>query len=704
MNLTDTYKFLRLFREENETVIIGLLHENKETSPILNTNGVTHIQMKMEQLKAPVNEWIGYHKKSKIFINTYNKRGYAIYFVVNSGGTKNAEINQIRSWFIDADFAKIKEEYTDENRVRARREELRKTGDFEIIEIETLYNEDKRTFKYILRGRYKQEVITKSRQAFLMKHKKDLEDAVIAETYSGVHAYWLADNGSKENFKKIQRELITKFNSDKQIVKDAGLMRVPGFDHRKYDNPFPIRIIQWTDKRFTEEELIESLNLEFRKQDKGFVKEEIQEKVSFSSELTRSVTVIRRKQMSELILKNVVPFTQLVQQTFNEALQNVLKQPLSAFIKSPNMVEGENIKCPFHSDDTPSATVYVSDLGEMVYHCHACTIGTRNIIGLYMAHTGKGWRKSVEDLAKIIGIKVVETEFEREQFQKYRDNRKYLEQDLSTLVPDTAHFIGKYGRKMYLRYFNDKAEVNVLKEQFQYKNHNVFFISYRAIAKEMGNKNMQSVQNSVVLLNTLGFLERVPEESIPSELKERAEKEREILQQELRQQGEKGEKRANAVRLINFYIVPNWSDIAYDIEHNATIMKQQNYSVTKHNNKIAIEIMLGKEAAQSVFPDERKIPKRFDSILERLKTEIEASIKENGFAITEEIYKKRIRIADKSGKIVDVSKKEKEDVFKRAILIDENYDITKVRSEQKKKEYGYTQKTPNTIHVIRHRK
>jgi hypothetical protein len=700
MNLTDTYRFLNLFREENESVIIGLLHENKETQPIINTKGVTHIQMKMEQLNAPVNEWIGYHKKSRIYINTYNKRGYAIYFVVNSGGTKNEEIDQIRAWFIDADFAKIKEEYTDENRVRARREELRKTGDFEIIEIESIYNEDKKNFKYILRGRYKQEVIAKSRDTFLQKHKKDLKDAVITETYSGVHAYWLAEDGSKENFKKIQRALIKKFNSDKQIVKEAGLMRIAGFDHRKYDNPFPITVLQWSDERFTEEELIKSLNLKFIKQDKGFAKEEVQEKVSFSSELTRSVTVIRKKRMSELILKNVALFGKMEQQTFNEALQNVLKQPLSAFIESPNMTEGENIKCPFHSDDTPSARAYVSELGEMVFHCHACTIGTRNIIGLYMAHTGKGWRKSVEDLAKMIGIKVVETEFEREQFQKYRDNRLYLEQDLETLVQNTASFIQKFGRKLYLRYFNDKAETNVLKEEFQYKNHNVFFISYRAIAKEMGNKNMQSVQNSVMLLSTLGFLERVPEEFIPSELKERAEKERKILQQELRQQGEKGEKRANAVRLINFYIVPNWNDIAYDIEHNASNMKQQNYSVTKHNNKIAIEKMLGKEVAQRVFPDDRKVPKKFDTILERLKAEIEASIKEKGFAIAEEITRIQIRIKGKE-KMEVVSLSEKEDVLKRAILVDENYKIIKVRSEQKKKEYGFKQKTPNTIHIIK---
>lgn len=694
----DVYKFLKLFRKEDETIIIGLKHENPKTKKILNTNGVIHVEMEMKKLNVSLNRWIGWYKKSKIYFGTYNKRGYGIFFIPNKGGTKNNEIIDIRSWFIDMDFAKIKEEFEEEDQAKKRKMELGKTGDFSSLEMETVHTKEDK-LKYILRGLYTQEKISQFKNTFMDKHKKDLVNAVIVESYSGYHAYWIAENASIENFKKIQRALIRKFNSDPQIIKEAGLIRLPGFDHRKYDDSFELNVIQWSNKRFTEEELINSLELGPVQQEKGFVKEEIQEPVSYSSELTRSVTVIRKKQKSDLIFKSILPFEKMENLTFNESLERVLKEPLSTFIESPDMHEGD-VCCPFHDDKNPSATIFIADNGEMLFYCHSCTIGTRNVIGLYMAHTGKGWRKSVEDLSKIIGIKVVETEFEREQFQKYRDNRHYLEQDLETLVQNTSHFIGRYGRKLYLRYFNDKAETNVLKEQFQYKNHNVFFISYRAIAKEMGNKNMQSVQNSVVLLNTLGFLERVPEECIPGELKQRAEKERKILQNELRQQGEKGKRRADAVRLINFYIVPNWNDTAYQIEHNATIMREQKYSVSKHNNKIAIEKILGKEVAQRVFPDDRKVPTRFETILSNLKDEIDLSIKDKGFAIIETIFKKRMRAKEKNGKIKEVTLKEKEDVFKRAIAVDETYKISSIRSEGKKKELGFTEKNPKTIRVI----
>lgn len=707
-NITKTYEFLKLFREPNETIIIGLRHENPKTEPIMNTKGVIHIEMKMNQLEKPIGQWIGKYKKSKIYVNTYNKKGYGVFFIPNPGGTKNEEITDIRSWFIDVDFAKIKEEYANEDEAKLRKNELEKTGEFDDLTIETNYNADKEVFKYVLRGLYTQEKIKTFKTAYLKKYERDLQDALLVESYSGYHAYWFAQNGKKENFKKIQRALIKKFESDAQIVKEAGLMRVPGFNHRKYDEPFLIEVIQSSTRKFTEEDFIHSLNLEFTKQEKGFVKEEVQEKVSFSSDLTRSVTVIRKKQTSDLVLKNTASLGKLEKQTFAEALENILKEPLTTFIDSPNMAEGNGVNCPFHNDKTPSASVYVSSKGETLFHCHACTIGTRNIIGLYMAHRGYGWRKSVKDLAGMIGIKVTETEFEREQFEKYRDNRHYLEQDLETLLPNTEHFIGKYGRKLYLRYFNDKAETNIVKEEFQYKNHNVFFISYRAIAKEMDKKNMQSVQNTVVLLNALGFIERVPEEHIPSVLKERAEVERKILQDELRKQGEEGERRADAVRLINFYIVPNWSDIAYEIEQIAAIMKDQKYSVMKHNNKIAIEKMLGEEAAQRVFPDARKVPKRFETIMERLKDEIESAIKKNGFAVAEAISRVQIRIktgVKVNGKFVEkmvvVPLEEKENVLKRSLYIDDEYEIIKIRSEKKKKEYGYKQKTPHMIHIIK---
>ncbi|MBT2606399.1 hypothetical protein J7E55_25885 [Bacillus sp. ISL-53] len=110
--------------------------------------------------------------------------------------------------------------------------------------------------------------------------------------------------------------------------------------------------------------------------------------------------------------------------------------------------------------------------------------------------------------------------------------------------------------------------------------------------------------------------ERVPENHIPFELKKRAEQERKILLKELRSQG--ADKRADTVRLINFYIVPNWNDSAFEIVKTARILTENGFSVSKHKNKIAIANLLGSAVANRVFPDGRVLPKRFTSILEKL--------------------------------------------------------------------------------------
>lgn len=551
---TDTYKFLSLFRKEDEKVIIALYHDGNEKLKDKNYKSFPiHLEMKMSDLEKPLYNWVGYRGKSKYYINSYNKKhGFGVFFIPNVGGTKNSEINDIRAWFVDIDFAKVKEIYEDPIEAKSKVKELEETEEFLFVNI----TEEEKTVKgekvkiYIVRAVYKQEPIKKKKESYRKKNEKLLRDAIIVESFSGFHIYWIAKNASVKNWRKIEEALIELFEADNQVKKEANLLRINDFMHQKYDEAFEVKVVQWSDKTFTEDEFIKNMNLfSVKKQEKGFAKEEVQKKVSFSSELTRSVTVIRKKQESNLVIRPMFPFGKLEEQSFNEALQSVLSEPISEFIHSPELEVGENILCPFHNDHKPSASVYLSKNGQMVFHCNACSIGTRNVIGLYMAHTGKGWRKSVEDLAKLIGIKVVETEFEREQFRKYRDNRQYLEQDLETLVENTAFFINKYGRRSYLRFFNDKAETNVLKESFQYKNHNVFFVSYRAISEEMHKKSMLTVQNTVVLMNTLGFIERVPEQFIPLELKERAEKEREILQNEFRQQGEKGEKESRCCSL-----------------------------------------------------------------------------------------------------------------------------------------------------------
>lgn len=163
MKSTDTYKFLSLFRNPEETVIIGLLHESPTIKNEDGFTGVRYFNMPLEMLKQPLDKWVGIGYNTRFFINHHNKRlGKAVYFIPNVGGRKNKDIKEIRSYFIDKDFAKVKEEFTDKTEAELRKQELEKTGEFKTIEIE----KDKKRNKYILRAFRTKEAIDRLKQGF----------------------------------------------------------------------------------------------------------------------------------------------------------------------------------------------------------------------------------------------------------------------------------------------------------------------------------------------------------------------------------------------------------------------------------------------------------------------------------------------------------------------------------------------------------
>jgi len=340
--------------------------------------------------------------------------------------------------------------------------------------------------------------------------------------------------------------------------------------------------------------------------------------------------------------------------------------------------------------------VVESNRGEEMFYCFACDVGARNIIGLYQLHSRKSQRETVKELAKIIGITIKETAYEKGQIKKYQNNKEYLKEDLNTLFPATSKWINRYQRHLYLSFFNREGEESITSEHHQYKGQNVFFASYRYIAKELKKVNMQSVQNTMILLNLLGFIERVPESEIPKRLKERAEEEKQLLRNVFEEQGEKGKRRAKAVRLINFYIVNDWKKQADNIEEKAQMLLDKSFSITTHHNKIAIEKLFGKKTANQIFPDQRIVPTRFDAIAERIKQMINTNIKKDGFAIAEDVIRREIRYRG-----IKLKLKEKEDILKRAVLLDKEYQVERTWSKKKKEIVGYTRRKPKTIHILK---
>lgn len=91
VNISD-YDFLKAFKNEGERVHFRLVKEGTNTARnedcILSLNSDEYPLMQM-------------------IFNKYQKRGFAVYFVVNSGGQKKNEITKVTAHFQNMDFGKV---------------------------------------------------------------------------------------------------------------------------------------------------------------------------------------------------------------------------------------------------------------------------------------------------------------------------------------------------------------------------------------------------------------------------------------------------------------------------------------------------------------------------------------------------------------------------------------------------------------------
>jgi len=162
-----------------------------------------------------------YYDEVKDELKEYNKQGYNIYFVVNSGGTKQDEINKINAFYIDCDCDK------DDNK---------KYCDLDIVK------------------QYKQRVLQRVQDFGLVP-------SFIVDTRNGYHIYWLVDNAKVEQFEEVQNKLIYFFGSDERVNTPERIMRVPNFYWTKdIDNQYLCTVYQYNDVRYNANDFIQHLN------------------------------------------------------------------------------------------------------------------------------------------------------------------------------------------------------------------------------------------------------------------------------------------------------------------------------------------------------------------------------------------------------------------------------------------------------------
>ena len=123
-------------------------------------------------------------------LKKHNAKNRGIFFVVNYGGHEDADITRINAQFVECDSLSFKEQLA-------------------------------------------------AIEAF------PLEPSLIVKTRKSLHTYWLMKNAKVEDFRRVQKRLIAKFNGDPACVNESRVLRLPGFYHCK-EEPVMVECIKFS--------------------------------------------------------------------------------------------------------------------------------------------------------------------------------------------------------------------------------------------------------------------------------------------------------------------------------------------------------------------------------------------------------------------------------------------------------------------------
>jgi putative DNA primase/helicase len=137
-------------------------------------------------------------------LEAHNKKNRGIFFVINTGGNFDKEINRINAQFFESDTLSIEEQLN-------------------------------------------------------LINKFPIEPSIIVKTRKSLHVYFLMKEAKKEDFRRIQKKLIHHFQGDPQCINESRVFRIPNFNHCKKE-PVKVECLKFNPElRYTQDEIEEHL-------------------------------------------------------------------------------------------------------------------------------------------------------------------------------------------------------------------------------------------------------------------------------------------------------------------------------------------------------------------------------------------------------------------------------------------------------------
>ena len=552
LSITD-YDFLKAFKEEGERIFFKLIHEQKRIA-------------KSEDCILTDKDKDEYPFLQEVF-QRYQRKGYAVYFVVNSGGTKKDTITRINAHFLDLDYGKIPK-YDNNGKI--------------------IKDEKKTVYEYRTANEienYKIECLKNLKNFALYPN-------IIVETKNGFHIYWLIEQQSKKDlvlFTPLQVELMNYFKQyesypehvDASAKSIERVLRIPNYYHLKDPNdPFLVKCIHFDiSRKYTQEELASAIGVSVADLENYLTAEKQRKNIK---KPTKGHPISQIESVPNAISHKKAPigYTDIITTLRSIDIRHYL---------GINCELNQNFKCIFHDDKHPSAQINLKG-NSYKYFCYSsnCSCNTNkgmDIIDIVMMQKNCSTSDAIKYLTEYYNLSVsfLDIDWAQKQkekyhknidiinsLQKYREKYPYLNRILRYAYP-------------YIQTILSIALDNIVCDLFKIDGEALFFFSNRYLAKK-SNKTLDRTNKYINLLCVLGLLVKVPYNNINDKIVKKAKE----ISKKNKEQG------------ICFYTIPDYASVLDIAEERAKTLITYRFSI-KGMSRTYIANVFGQEIADQVY-------------------------------------------------------------------------------------------------------
>lgn len=515
-----------------------------------NIFGREHINFRCIKRDSRPIDYNGYYDETaNKTLSQINEQGYEVYFVVNNGGYKDADIKKINAVFIDLDCGR---------------------------------DQERMYFPPDVVQRYKDEKLQVIRNW-------EYKPSYVVETRNGLHVYWLV-NGSPniEDFREAMSRLINYFGGDQAVKTPARLMRVPGYYWCKDpSNKHLTTIIEYSSHRYPIKDLLMSLP-ETSGGDKGTLNKKKYNitlyrgypKPPFSG--SDNTPLIANRDITQLHALIQPPGIKL--SSHEQVYDYLKKQDLVQFLGT----NGRSFPCLFHSDNNPSAgIVQNTETGHYLYNCFSTNCGFK---GTIIQCTEKILRcnrvEALRFLRKVYNVEYHETEWQQCQKEILAENQRFLlSPEFAECYPELYSLVKNYLHILYL--IIGIASDHILTENFTNAQGQAVFFSSRRYLSSLFQKDPKKTGQRLGLFSYLGLVNKVSLDTLPEFLLKRAKHEAAKKKQK---------------KLVSFYSIPSYDTNTLEFSTmKAKEYRNKGFTMKGWSRELILR-SLGQEEANRVFP------------------------------------------------------------------------------------------------------